>query len=87
MEAISLKLDGNMLRNIDQALNRHNYSTRTELIRDAIRDKLEELNRDILIAEFMKYKGKSKIKTTREENRLDAEKALLEIAKERGWEI
>jgi metal-responsive CopG/Arc/MetJ family transcriptional regulator len=67
MEAISLKLDENMLANIDENLKKHNYSTRTEFIRTAIRDKLEDLSRDDLIKEFMKFKGKSKKKTSDEE--------------------
>ena len=48
MEAISLKLDETMLSNIDENLKKHNYSTRTEFIRTAIRDKLEDLSKDDL---------------------------------------
>ena len=67
MEAISLKLDENMLHNIDQSLQKNNFSTRTEFIRTAIRDKLEDLCRDDLIKEFMKFRGKSKKKTSDKE--------------------
>lgn len=85
MEAISLKLEGIMLNNIDKSIKENNYSTRTEFIRDAIRDKLKELSRDELIKEFMKFKGKAKKKTTYEENKITAEKALNELVKEKGW--
>ena len=87
MEAISLKLDETMLSNIDENLKKHNYSTRTEFIRTAIRDKLEYLSKDDLIKEFMKYKGKSPRKTTDEERAKIREQALLEMPKERGWDI
>ena len=87
MEAISLKLDETMLQNIDHTLKENNYSTRTEFIRDAIRIKLDDLKRDHLIEEFMKFRGKSKKKTTYEENRKTREDVFLEMAKEKGWDI
>jgi metal-responsive CopG/Arc/MetJ family transcriptional regulator len=86
MEAISLKLDKNLLKSMDKTLKEHNYSTRTEFIRDSIRRRLENLTRDELIEEFSKLKGFSSKKTTREENRKTAERVLKEYAKERGWE-
>lgn len=87
MEAISMKLDGNMLHSIDETLKENNYSTRTEFIRDAIRDKLEDLKREKVIAEFLRFGGKARKTTTYEQNKKTAEKALLELAKEKGWEI
>jgi Arc/MetJ-type ribon-helix-helix transcriptional regulator len=87
MEVISLKLDENMLRNVDEALKKHNYSTRTEFIRDAVRDKLEGLSRDQLIEKFLSLKGKAKKQTTYEENRKTREEVLKEYAKKKGWDI
>ena len=87
METISLKLDESMLHNLDENLRKHNFSTRTEFIRTAIRDKLEDLSRDDLIKEFMKFRGKSKKKTTYEENMKTREKVFLEMAREKGWDI
>lgn len=78
METISLKLDETMLQNVDKTLQKHNFSTRTEFIRDAIRDKLSELSRDELIEEFMKFRGKSKKKTSDEE----LKKIRAEVSKE-----
>lgn len=86
MEAVSLKLDENMLHNIDESLKGNNYSTRTEFIRDAIRDKLGSLKREQLAEEFLKFKGKAKKTTTYEQNKKTAEKALNELAHEMGWE-
>jgi len=45
MEAITLKMDGTMLKAIDSSLGHNFYSTRTEFIRDAIRLKLEEIEK------------------------------------------
>jgi len=87
MEAISLKLEKEMLRNIDGSLKRHNFGTRTEFIRGAIRDKLEGLSREELIQKFLKTAGKAKKKTTYEENRRTREQVVREMAKEKGWEL
>ena len=82
MEAISLKLDKNMLNNIDNNLEKNNFSTRTEFIRDSIRDKLESLKRDKLIEEFMKFRGKANKKTTYKKNRKTRERASKELMAE-----
>ena len=77
METITIKVEKNMAKEIDEAMN-PNYSTKTEFIRNALRDKLEEIKRDKLIEEFMKFRGKAKKKTTYEENR----KTKWEVSKE-----
>jgi metal-responsive CopG/Arc/MetJ family transcriptional regulator len=43
MESISLKMEKEFLQNIEKAMKKHNYSTKTEFIREAIRDKIKEL--------------------------------------------
>ncbi|MFC1697332.1 ribbon-helix-helix domain-containing protein [Nanoarchaeota archaeon] len=86
MEIISMKMDKNMLNNMDNTLKKHNYSTRTEFIRDAIRDKLENLSKDELIREFLKFRGKAKKKTSDTELRKIREEAYKELVKEKGWD-
>ena len=86
MEAVSLKLDENMLHNIDGSLKKNNYSTRTEFIRDAIRDKLDDLRREKMAQEFLKFKGRAKKKTTYEQNKKTAQEVMMKIAKEHNWE-
>ena len=49
MESISLKLEPSILTEIDQSLQKHRYSTRTEFIRDAIREKLSDLERETML--------------------------------------
>ncbi|MBS3128161.1 ribbon-helix-helix protein, CopG family [Candidatus Woesearchaeota archaeon] len=48
METVSIKLDESILKEIDRNLKKHRYSTRTEFLRDAVRDKLIELERNPL---------------------------------------
>lgn len=59
MEAISLKLDASMLEAIDSSLKSYHYGTRTEFVRDAIRKKLEDLQRRELAKEFLRLRGKA----------------------------
>ena len=76
MEAISLKLDEGILDHIDKSLSKHMYSTRTEFIRDAIREKLSELEKEELLKEVAKLRGSSKRKTTNREIHEAGEKAF-----------
>ena len=49
MENISIKLEKNFSDSITRAMKRHNYSTKTEFIRSALREKLAKLEeREIL---------------------------------------
>jgi len=89
MEVISLKLDENMLNNIDKNLSKHNYSTRTEFVRDAVREKLEKMTREELVQEFLKIKVHSKDgkRVTDADLRKAREEAYNELVKERGWKL
>jgi len=43
MENISLKIEEGFVKVINRAMKKHNYMTKTEFIREAIRDKLRKL--------------------------------------------
>ena len=43
MESVSLKLEKNFLNAIEKVMKRHNYMTKTEFIRESIRDKIARL--------------------------------------------
>jgi len=61
------------------------YSTKTEFIREAIRDKILDVKRKKeLIEHFAKYYGKAGIKTTEEQNRKAREEVAKEYAKKFG---
>lgn len=84
METISLKMDGSILKDIDETVKKHRYSTRTEFIRDAIREKLQEMERE---ERLKKYFGASKKKTTDEELERIRERAVKQLAREKGWKL
>ncbi len=74
MENLSLKLEGPMARQIRRDMKDFRYATKTEFIRDAIRDKLklneEERKKsgawEALFAARGIFKGKGKAKTDEE---------------------
>jgi metal-responsive CopG/Arc/MetJ family transcriptional regulator len=68
MESVTVKFQEDILKRIDEGIARHNYNSRTEFIREAVRDKLEKLHREKLIQEFMRYRGIAKQKTTDEQD-------------------
>ena len=87
METVTVKFQEDVLKKIDTSINKHNFDSRTEFIREAVRDKITELDREDLIKEFLKFRGKAKKKTTYEENRKTREKVFIEMAREKGWEV
>lgn len=76
MESISLKLEENLLKEIDRNLVKNRYSTRTEFIRDAIRNKLSDLEKDNMLKALANLRGSSKRKTTDEQLHEAGEKAF-----------
>jgi metal-responsive CopG/Arc/MetJ family transcriptional regulator len=81
MEAISLKLDETILSEIDNKLAKYRYSTRTEFIRDAIRSKLSELEKQNLLKAIEAGYGTSRRKTTGKQLHAAGEKAFHELEK------
>lgn len=67
METISLKMEEGLLRDVDSSIKSHRYSTRTEFIRDAIRNKLNELEKEEVIKKLAQLKGNLNAKRSDEE--------------------
>jgi len=78
METISLKMDDIMLQDIDSALKNNRYSTRTEFIRDSIRTKLNNIEKNEVIKKLASFKGSLKSKKSEAEA---GEIAIRKIAK------
>jgi Arc/MetJ-type ribon-helix-helix transcriptional regulator len=71
METISLKMEKSMLDTIDASLCKHLYATRTEFIRDSIRRRLTQLEKEEIFRKLDAIKGslKGKAKMSDEEAR------------------
>jgi metal-responsive CopG/Arc/MetJ family transcriptional regulator len=86
MESITIKVEDDMASEIDKAMRPH-YSTKTEFIREAIRDKIKEISKEKAMDELRKYFGKSNIKTTHAEERKIRESVGKEFAKKFGVKL
>jgi metal-responsive CopG/Arc/MetJ family transcriptional regulator len=80
MEGITIRFQEDILKKIDQSIIEHNFNSRTEFIREAVRDKLAGLTREQAIEKFLALRGTAKIKTRPE----DDEKRKWEVSKELG---
>ncbi len=79
MESVTVKFQEEVLGRVDAAIAEHNFNSRTEFIREAVRDKLSNLSREELAREFLKFMGKAKKKTTDEEREKIREEAGKEL--------
>ena len=87
MEHISIKLEDNFLKDLKKAMKKKSYSTKSEFIREAIRDKIEEIEKKEMLQHIDRIAGKSKRKTTDEEIHVAGEKVFRELAKKHGIEL
>ena len=79
MENVSIKLDEEFLKNMESFMRKHNYMTKTEFIRQAIRDKIQELEKEEALKAIDKIAGSSKRKTTDKQLHAIREKAFEEL--------
>lgn len=87
MEAICVKLDDKILKNIDSSIKKNNYTTRTDFIREAIRDKLRELEKDKAIMELKKFLGAAKVHVSDKRHEQVREEVAGEYAKKFGVKL
>jgi len=84
MENISLKLEPQISKKMEGAMKQGNYMTKAEFIREAIRDKMKEIEKQKALAKLRKIYGASKRKTTDEQLHKAREEAFEEIKAEFG---
>lgn len=82
MEILSVKFDENLLKDIERVMKKHRYATKAEFVRQAIREKVKELEKEEALAKLRKLYGSSKRKTTDEELHEAGEKAFEELEQE-----
>ncbi|MBW2994911.1 ribbon-helix-helix domain-containing protein [Candidatus Woesearchaeota archaeon] len=86
MQTLSFKINNRLSKEIDEVIHNHRYSTRTEFIRDAIRKKLSDVEKQEIFRKLDAYKGslKGKFRYTDEEA---GELAMKKLAKRLGVEL
>ncbi|MBI4142215.1 hypothetical protein HY484_04780 [Candidatus Woesearchaeota archaeon] len=67
METICVKFEDEFAKDIEKAMKKHRYTTKTEFIREAVRDKLSDFEKEEMIKHLHNFKGVLKNKTTDED--------------------
>ena len=80
-EMITVKLEDKFLEDIDSIVEKEGYQNRTEFIRNALREKVEEVKLKEVMKEIAHLKGASKKKTSEKEYEQIREKAFEELSK------
>jgi len=86
MESITIKVPDIMAKEIEIFI-KPDYGTKTEFIREAIRNKIKEVRKERALDELKKYFGKAKTKTSYKEERNIREYVGKEFAKKFGIKL
>ena len=82
MQVVSIKMEESLLKEIDGFLKKNRYATRTEFIRDAIRSKLTQKEKDDILKHLRTIIGASGKKTSDKELHAIREKAFENLERE-----
>jgi len=80
-ELVTFKMEHEFLEDVDKTAKSAGFQNRTEFIRTALREKVEEVKLKQAMIELSKLKGKAPRKTTDKERARIREKAFEEISK------
>jgi len=76
MKTISIRLESEFAKILSEVIKNNMYSTKTEFIREAIREKIKQIQREETIKRVEKLYGSSKRRTTDEDLHKAREKAF-----------
>ena len=79
-----MKLEKEMLQRIDGNLKRHNYGTRTEFLRAALREKLERISKEEAISQLLALRSKKPTKANDAKDHRIREEVARKYAKKLG---
>ncbi|MEW6295647.1 MAG: ribbon-helix-helix domain-containing protein [Candidatus Diapherotrites archaeon] len=82
MDVLTVKLGEGFLKKINKAMRKFNYSTKTEFIREAIRDKLDALENRRAMKRLYAVKGTASRAVSEEELEAVREKLSRELERE-----
>lgn len=77
---ISVRFEDTFLHSIEAVMKGHHYSTKAEFIREAIRDKVKDLETEEALMRLEKISGSSGRLTTKEQLRKAKKEAFEELA-------
>ena len=81
MTTISIRFEEHFLKDIEDAMKDNRYSTKAEFVREAVRNKIKDLEKEKALLRLEKIYGTSKKRTTPVQLRNAREKAVQQMAK------
>ena len=90
METVSLRFEEGFLNEIENVMKEHRYSTKTEFIREAVRDKIKDLEKEKALLRLEKAYGagaKKGKRITDKHIHQAGEEAIQEIARKLGIRV
>ncbi len=87
MEIITFKLQEEIVSKINQLLAPLHFNNRTEFIREAIREKINNIEKDLVLQELTKFKGAAKSRLTDEKLHKIREDAAKKYADKFGIKL
>ena len=82
MEPITIKFEPEFLKEIERIMRKNHYATKAEFIREAVREKVKDLEKETLLEKVKKLYGSSKRKTSDEDLHKAGEKVFEELKKQ-----
>lgn len=90
METISVRFEEDFVQDIEEVMKQNRYATKTEFIREAIRDKMNQLEKQKALLRLEQAYGagtKKGRKITDQDIHQAGEEAVKELAKDLGVEL
>jgi len=87
METVTIKLQKETAQKIDELVEKAHYGTKTEFVREAIREKIGAIERERAWERFFALRGKAKKRVSDEELERAGEMAFNKISKQRSWSL
>lgn len=84
-ELVTFKLDSEFLNEVDCISSKSGFSNRTDFIRNALREKIDEIKLKESMIRLSKLKGKSKSNLTDKDIHAVREKVLYDLIKKKGF--
>lgn len=81
METLSVRYEDDFLHDMEKVMKKHRYATKAEFIREAVRDKIKELENREALLRLERISGSSTRHTTKEQMRKAKKEAFEEVAK------
>ncbi|MEK6889305.1 MAG: ribbon-helix-helix domain-containing protein [Nanoarchaeota archaeon] len=79
MDTISIRIDEETMNELAKLMRKNHFSTTTEFVREAIRDKMKELEKEEILKQVARLAGSSKRKTTDEMLHVAGEKVFKKL--------